>query len=172
MKMVKEDVINTVAGEGVHQRAQHRIPRIFDKPFEIAIRGDGRSRQLEHHQRRQQIRHGVAWKRNRQPEKRAAHQIKGIRPDEIGAEVGVPVPAGFTGADHVMAHLIKRNLLDIVIAVINEHSSVHNQKGQIDNEPQQQRQQKYTGILPSGRLPLYTGSLERIIPGLCGTFLR
>ena len=61
-----------------------------------------------------------------------------------------------------MAHLIKWNLLDIIIAVIDEHTTVHNQKGQVNDKPQRQRQQEDADILPHSRFLSDTGSLKGI----------
>ena len=83
MEMVEEDVVDAVAGEGVHQSTQKSVVRIFDKPLEVPEGGHRGSRDFEHHQRRHQIRHRVAGERNRQPEKRTAHQVKGVGADKV-----------------------------------------------------------------------------------------
>ena len=85
------------------------------------------------------MRHHPARERDGQPEKRAAEQVERVGTDEIGPEVGFPVPAPVSAAHGIMAHLVERNLLNIEISVKEKISLVkkdeRNKKQESGTEP-------------------------------------
>ena len=150
MEVVKEDVVDAVAGKGVHQSPQESIIGVADKPPDIPEAGGRRRRDLQHHQRRHQVRHRPARERDGQPEKGRPQKIKGVGADEVGTEVGVPVPAHLPRPDHVVAHLVEGDLLDVVVAVVDKNPLVDDQEGKVDDGGKDQGGQKHRQVLPAG----------------------
>ena len=120
MELIEENVVNLEAGEGVQQRADDGVVLVFDKALEVRVGDDGGRGELEHIDRRHQIGRPGRREQAHQPEKRAAEQVVGIAADEVGAEVGQPVPAEIPLVHHAHAVLVKRDLLHVVIAVIEK----------------------------------------------------
>ena len=88
------------------------------------------------------MRNKFSRERQRQPEKRAAEQIKGIGPDEVGAEVGRPAPENVARTHAVVSHLVKRDLLDVEVPVIDEIPLVIDEEGEKQEHRGRQGQQE------------------------------
>ncbi len=79
---------------------------------------------------------------DREPEKRTAQKIKGIRADKVDAQVGVPVPAKAAAADSVIRQIVKRDLLGVIVAVVDIIAAVCNDNGQNDQQETAESQQE------------------------------
>ena len=117
MKVIEEDVIDGKAGKGVEETAEDRRVPPGDVAPQVVRARRGRAGKLEDQERPHQIRHGLAREGDRQPEKRAAEQIKAVASDEVRAEIRRPAPAEIAAAHRVVAHLVKRHLLDVEVSV-------------------------------------------------------
>lgn len=120
VELIEENVVNLEAGEGVQQCADDGVVLVFNKALEVRVGDDGGRGELEHIDRRHQVGRPGRREQAHQPEKRAAEQVVGIAADEVGAEVGQPVPAEIPLVHHAHAVLVKRDLLHVVIAVIEK----------------------------------------------------
>lgn len=108
--------------------------------------------------------HKVTREGERKPEKGRKDQIKAVRADKIGAEVGLPVPEEVSVADHVVRMTVKRNLLNVEIPQKYKIAAVINHQWDKDSARQQQRpdegfdtpRQKITSCPTSHRLTPYT----------------
>ena len=120
MELIEENIVDLEAGKGVQQRADDGVILIFDKALEIRVGNYGCRRKLEHIDRRHQVGRPRRREQAHQPEKRAAEQIIGIAADKIRAEIGQPVPSEVPFVNHPHAVLVKRNLLHIIVTVIEK----------------------------------------------------
>ena len=107
---------------------------VFYKAAEKCAAGNARKREFEHQKRRHQIGNRAGGEQQRDPEKRTPQKIKGIASDKICAEIGKPAPSGLSALNSVMRQGVKWNLLDIVIAVIEEKAAVQYEKRQEDQK--------------------------------------
>ena len=121
VELVEENIINLEPGKSVKQCAENGIAFVFYKALEIGICEYRRNRELEYIYRRHKIRSPACGEQAHDPEKRTAEKVVRIAPDEIGAEVGVPVPAEVAFVNHTHTMLIEGKLLDVVVAVIEEY---------------------------------------------------
>ena len=117
MKVVKKDIVHGKAGKCVKHPADHGKIRRFDVAPQVKVAGHGGKAEFQHEQRAHQVGNRFAGKGQRQPEKRAPQQVERIGANKIGAQVGCPAPTDITAADCIVAHLVKRHLLNIKIAV-------------------------------------------------------
>ena len=139
--MVEENVVDRKARKRIEDAADQRVIRTD----ETAQQGIGRRRaagEFENEERPHQIGHRRAREGDGQPEKRAAEQIKRIRSHKIGAEVGRPVPGKIACPHAVVSHLIKRDLLDVEVPVIDEIPLVQNEEGEEQERRARQGQEK------------------------------
>ena len=146
LEMVEEYIIHLEAGECIEQSSDHRCRAIPDEPPDIGIGRHCRNRVLQRQQIRDQIEHPFLRERNRQPEKGAAEQIKRIGADEIRAEIGLPVPAEISVHDSIVCKIVKRKLLRIKVAVIDEESPGIDHNRDQQKHHHQIAQQEYAQI--------------------------
>ena len=141
MEMVEEDIVDRKTRKRVQDPADQGVVR----PYETAKQRIGGRRgagEFEDEERAHQIRDGRAGERKGQPEKGAAEQIKGIGPDEVGAEVGRPAPENVARTHAVVSHLVKRDLLDVEVPVIDEIPLVIDEEGEKQERRGRQGQQE------------------------------
>ena len=141
MEMVEKDVVNREARKGVQQAAHHREIGA-DEPAQVGVCRQGGQGEFQHQQGGHQIGHRRAWEGEGQPEEGASQQIKGIRADEVGPQVGVPVPEDVPRPHRVVGHPVKRDLLHIEISVIDEQALVDDQEGEKQQKRHGQRDKK------------------------------
>ena len=89
------------------------------------------------------MRNGTASVGNgRVSQKRAEQQVKAIGADEVGPQIGVPVPGDVPGSDGLMGQLIERNLLDVKVPVEEKDPLVVDDKWQKHHRGQRQGDEK------------------------------
>ena len=132
--MIKKDIVKVKAGKGVQKSAEYCGMSVFYKAAEKCAAGNARKREFEHQKRRHQIGNRAGGEQQRDPEKRTPQKIKGLASDKICAEIGKPAPSGLSALNSVMRQGLKWNLLDIVIAVIEEKAAVQYEKRQEDQK--------------------------------------
>ena len=155
MEMVKENVIDTVPGKGVQKPTDDSVVGIGHESFDISAAGDSCGGDFQHQERGHEIRHRFAGEQQCQPEPGASQQVEGIGADEVCAQVRVPVPADIAGEDGVVGHLVKGDLLDVKVAVIDKQALVPNQKREKKQEAGKQPQPKHHSVLPQSGLLIF-----------------
>ena len=97
------------------------------------------------HDKRKHVRDHLLAERDRQPEKGTAPQIERHTPAHTASEVDVRIPEKAAAADCSVRQYIKRDLLDVVVPVIEKDSAVIYQKGKDRCQIQQRssREQQY-----------------------------
>ena len=142
MEMEEKDVVDREARKSVEQCADHGVALEAHMPLQPAVGSRGSAGEFEDQQRSDQIRDDLVRKGDRQPEKRAAHQIEAVARQGVGTEVGEVVPAELTGAYMGMDQLIEGDLLHIEVAVIIENAAVIGDKRRDQHDRQRQRRHK------------------------------
>ncbi len=117
MEMVKEDVVDHKAGEGVEKGTGNGKVSIFDKALEVEIGEESGKRKFKHEKRRHKIREPSIREGECQPEERTEQQIEAVGADEICAEIGVPVPENISASYRAVSELVEGDLLNVIVAV-------------------------------------------------------
>ena len=78
MKVIKEYIVNRKARKSIKQTAEARRLRGSCETADVEIRGKRGTGKLKYKQRPHKVRHHPVGKRNSEPEKGAAEQIKAV----------------------------------------------------------------------------------------------
>ena len=146
-KMVKEDVVDAEAREGIQAARQHGpgiIPHPAARP-EVAAAA--RHRHFQAEQRYHRPRHKPGGQQHGQPEERTAQQIEGVGVDEPAAKVCCPAE-GAAVLEKRVGVLVKVNLLVIEIARVVEVPAARRRIYDAVGQKQQYRRKKAEGENP------------------------
>ena len=133
-EMVKENIIRGKSRKCVQNRSDKSSVGLSYKSAYVCVGKKHRKPVFKACKKGHKIRHPRIRKRNRQPEKRASQYIKRIRADKISTQVRIPVPKYISAFYTTVHKLIKRDLLNVIIAVIYEKSPVDNKKRYINKK--------------------------------------
>ena len=153
LKMIEKQVEQLEAGKGVQQTAHNGGVGILHKPADVGVSGQCSDTMLDAEQNGDGKCHPASWQNGGDPEERAAEQVEGIGADEVGAQIGVPVPAEATAAHGVVGKIIERNLLRIEIAVVDEIAAVCDDDGQEYQQQRAESQKKGQQVAPPLAVP-------------------
>lgn len=151
--MIEKQVEQLEAGKGVQQTAHNGGVGILHKPADVGVSGQCNDTMLDAEQNGDGKCHPASWQNGGDPEERAAEQVEGIGADEVGAQIGVPVPAEATAAHGVVGKIVERNLLRIEIAVVNEIAAVCDDDGQEYQQQRAESQKKGQQVAPPLAVP-------------------
>ena len=124
-------------------------------PFDPRIRCYHCGTVTQGHDKREDVRHGLLLKGDREPEKRTAPQIEGKTSAHAAPQVDIGIPEELPVPDSPVGKDIERHLLDVIVAVIEKDPAMIQQKGKDRCEIQQRSSRKDQYILPSGRTFFY-----------------
>ena len=128
MKVLKDDIAGLKAREGIQETADQRPCPVLDLSADPRVRSDHSSAVTKGHDHRKDIGHTFFRERDRQPEKGASPQIKGQTPAHAASKIYIRIPEKAAASHGSVCQYIERDLLDIIVTVIKEDSSVIYQK--------------------------------------------
>ena len=143
MEMLEDDVAGAEAGEAVQEGTEECGAVCFDAAAEPCERTCERCPVLERHQKRKNVRDRLLREQAGQPEERAAPQIKREGAAHARAEVDLRIPEQHAVSHSSCCKNVKRNLLYVVVAVIEEISAVINNKREYRYQVQQYSGEKH-----------------------------
>ena len=147
--MIKEQVEQLEAGEGVEQAADDGSISAFYKALNVGIGCKGRHAVLQGQQYRQEMNIPRGREQGIQPEEGTSKKIEGIGADEVRPQVGVPVPAEAAAFYCFSRQMVERHLLGVEVAVVDKIAVFSSHDGNKNDKQGQKSQNKRKEIAGS-----------------------
>ena len=129
MEVVEENIVCLKARKCIQQTADNRKIFISHEFSYVCVCGCGGKGVFQAEQRSHKERHNFSRERDSQPEERTSEEVERIRTEEVCTEVRSPIPHKFSRPYDIMSVHIERNLLGIIVAVVNQITLCVNQQG-------------------------------------------
>ena len=146
LEMVEENIVYLEAGECIQQCSGKSSLLSADESAYVDVCGEGGDTMFQRQKEGHRIRDGTPRKQYGQPEKRASCEIEGIRRQQVGTEVGVPVPAELTASYGIIYEAVERYLLSVIVAVVDESSFLAYHEGYEGDHHDSESKQKYKEV--------------------------
>ena len=151
VKVLEYDVAGLKTGKRIEEASDEGPGAVPDLPADPRIGSDHGSAVPQGHDKGQDIRHGLLFKGDGQPEERAAPQVKGKASAHTAPQVYIRIPEELSVPDGSVGKDIEGDLLHVIVAVIEKDPAVIDQKGKDRCQIQQRSSRKDQYILQSGR---------------------